>query len=59
MTENKEYKNVPHYQEEEEQEIRNNIIDEFFEELQKYQDDDMWLRLKMSSIYQIADNMKQ
>ena len=40
------------------QEIRNQAIDEFFEQLQKYEDDDMWLRLKMSSIYEIAEQMK-
>ena len=40
------------------QEIRNQAIDEFFEQLQKYEDDDMWLRLKMSSIYEIAERMK-
>ena len=40
------------------QEIRNQAIDEFFEHLQKYEDDDMWLRLKMSSIYEIAERMK-
>ena len=33
-------------------------IDDFFEELQKYEDDDMWLRLKMSSIYEIAEEMR-
>lgn len=33
-------------------------LDEFFEELQKYEEDDMWLRLKMSSIYEIAEQMK-
>lgn len=41
-----------------EKEIRAKVINEFFEELQKYQDDDMWLRLKMSSIYEIAEQMK-
>lgn len=41
-----------------EAEIRAKAIDEFFEELQKYEDDDMWLRLKMSSIYEIAEQLK-
>lgn len=40
-------------------ELRAKVIDEFFEELQKYEDDDMWLRLKMSSIYEIAEQMKE
>ena len=39
-------------------EIRAKAIDEFFEELQKYEEDDMWLRLKMSSVYKIAEQLK-
>lgn len=31
----------------------------FFEELQKYEESDGWLRLKMSSIYEIAEQMKE
>ena len=41
------------------QEIRAKAIDEFFQELQKYEEDDMWLRLKMSSIYEIAEQLKE
>lgn len=41
-----------------EKEIRAKAIDDFFEELQKYEEDDMWLRLKMSSIYEIAEQVK-
>jgi hypothetical protein len=41
-----------------EQEIRAKAIDEFFEELQEYEEDDMWLRLKMSSVYAIAEQLK-
>ncbi len=37
---------------------RNKAIDEFFKELQKYEEDDGCLRLKMSSIYEIAEQMK-
>lgn len=32
-------------------------IDDFVDELQRYEDDD-WLRLKMSSIYEIAEQLK-
>lgn len=39
-------------------EIRNKAIDDFFDELQRYEDDD-WLKLKMSSIYQIAEQLKE
>ena len=38
--------------------IRSKAIDDFFEELQKYEDNDMWLRLKISSIYEIAEQLK-
>ena len=41
-----------------EAEIRAKAIDEFFDELQKYEDDD-WLKLKMSSIYEIAEQLKE
>lgn len=34
-------------------------IDNFFEELEKYEERDGWLRLKMSSIYQIAECLKE
>lgn len=44
---------VEHY----EAEIRNKAIDEFFDELKRYEADD-WLRLKMSSVYEIAEQMK-
>lgn len=40
------------------QKIRAKAIDDFFEELQKYEEDDMWLRLKMSSVYEIAEQIK-
>lgn len=40
-----------------EAEIRAKAIDEFFDELQKYEEDD-WLKLKMSSIYEIAEYLK-
>ena len=39
-------------------EIRNKAIDDFFNELQKYEETDDWLRLKMSSIYEIAEQLK-
>ena len=42
-----------------EKEIRAKAIDDFFQELQKYEEDDMWLRLKMSSIYEIAEQLKE
>lgn len=32
-------------------------IDDFFDELQNYEDDN-WLKLKMSSIYEIAEQLK-
>lgn len=41
-----------------EAEIKAKAIDEFFDELQKYEDDD-WLKLKMSSIYEIAEQLKE
>jgi len=34
-------------------------IEDFFDELQNYEDSDNWLRLKMSSIYQIAEQLKE
>lgn len=37
----------------------NKAIDDFFDELQNYEDSDNWLRLKMSSIYQIAEQLKE
>lgn len=37
---------------------RNKAIDDFFNELQKYEETDDWLRLKMSSIYEIAEQLK-
>ena len=40
-----------------EAEIRNKAIDDFFEELKSYEVDG-WLKLKMSSIYKIAEQMK-
>lgn len=36
----------------------NEAIDDFFKELEKYEDKDGWLRLKMSSIYEIAEELK-
>lgn len=36
----------------------NEAIDNFFEELEKYEEKDEWLRLKMSSIYEIAEELK-
>lgn len=41
-----------------EAEIRNKAIDDFFDELQKYEKDD-WLKLKMLSIYHIAEQLKE
>ena len=41
-----------------EAEIRNKAINEFFDELQKYEKDD-WLKLKMLSIYHIAEQLKE
>ena len=41
-----------------EAEIRNKAINEFFDELQKYEKDD-WLKLKMLSIYHIAEQLKK
>lgn len=41
-----------------ESEIRAMAIDDFFDELQKYEDDD-WLKLKMSSVYEIAEELKE
>lgn len=38
--------------------IYNKAIDDFFQELEKYEYKDGWLRLKMSSIYQIAEELK-
>lgn len=49
---------VPKMKEYYEHGIRNKAIDEFSEELRKYEDDDMWLRLKNSSIYEIAEQVK-
>lgn len=37
----------------------NKAIDDFFYELQKYEEADDWLRLKMSSIYKIAQQLKE
>lgn len=36
----------------------NKAIDDFFYALQKYEEVDDWLRLKMSSIYEIAEQLK-
>lgn len=36
---------------------RSKAIDDFFDELQSYEEDD-WLKLKMSSIYEIAEQIK-
>lgn len=41
-----------------ESEIRAKAINEFFDELQKYEEDD-WLKLKMLSIYHIAEQLKE
>lgn len=41
-----------------EAQIRNKAINEFFDELQKYEKDD-WLKLKMLSIYHIAEQLKE
>ena len=41
-----------------EAEIRNKAIDDFFDELERYENDG-WLKLKMSSIYEIADQLKE
>lgn len=38
---------------------RNKAIDDFFNELQKYEEADDWLRLKMTSIYEIAQQLKE
>jgi len=38
--------------------IRNKAIDDFFNELQKYEETDEWVRLKISSIYEIAEQLK-
>ena len=38
--------------------IRAKAINEFFDELQKYEEDD-WLKLKMLSIYHIAEQLKE
>lgn len=40
------------------QEVREKAIDEFFENLEEYMDGDGWLRLKISSIYEIAEQLK-
>lgn len=39
-------------------EIKNEAIDNFFKELEKYEEKDGWLHLKMSSIYEIAEELK-
>lgn len=36
----------------------NKAVDDFFNELQKYEEADDWLRLKMSSVYEIAEQLK-
>ena len=52
------YDSVSKMLEDFEAEIRAKAIDEFFDELQKYEYDD-WLKLKMSSIYEIAEQLKE
>lgn len=53
---NKHYRETKHSYK---QSIRNDAIYDFFKELQKYEDDDGWLRLKMSTIYEIAEQIKE
>ena len=40
------------------EECYNEAIDNFFKELEKFEDKDGWLHLKMSSIYEIAEELK-
>lgn len=41
------------------EEIYGKAIDDFFDKLEKYEESDSWIRLKMSSIYYISEELKK